>query len=35
VLITHDEKLAAQTRRIVNIMDGVVFEGRGEGLDKC
>lgn len=31
VMITHDPKIAAQAKRVIRIIDGVIHEGDGEG----
>ena len=30
VMITHDPKIAANAKRVIRIIDGVIFEGNGE-----
>ena len=30
VMITHDPKIAANAKRVIRIIDGVIFEGDGE-----
>ena len=33
VMITHDPKIAANAKRVIRIIDGVIFEGDGEEED--
>ena len=30
VMITHDPKIAANAKRVIRIIDGVIYEGNGE-----